>query len=269
MQKHAIGAGTDGGEQALFRLARRQAVTDEGVGEYGRIFDVIAVGRPASGIQQPRKSTLEWALFECGRPLLIAPPQRAGKARRTYRHRLERESRDRRAASLSPCRCCSQRKMSPVMMVPGTRLPGPDENELVDESQAAWRAGARGAQQCTPKAPAMRCSKPPIVSVPIFSSKAAIRKAASASSSSAARRAKFSPRPIFRSSWRIKIFMAHEDLRIETASPRNNGKTHGFLLPVFGKVPARAETQSVFVESRRRASSIAVIDVSACSVSLA
>ena len=49
-------------------------VSDTGVGEYGRVFDVIAVGRPGPGLRLPRKSTLEAVLFESGRPLLIAPP---------------------------------------------------------------------------------------------------------------------------------------------------------------------------------------------------
>jgi nucleotide-binding universal stress UspA family protein len=44
------------------------------VGEYGRVFDVTVVGRPVSGQIAPRMSTLEAALFESGRPILIAPP---------------------------------------------------------------------------------------------------------------------------------------------------------------------------------------------------
>jgi len=44
------------------------------VGEYGRVFDITVVGRPVSGQIAPRMSTLEAALFESGRPILIAPP---------------------------------------------------------------------------------------------------------------------------------------------------------------------------------------------------
>ncbi|ACK49798.1 UspA domain protein [Methylocella silvestris BL2] len=50
-------------------------VSDSGVGEYGRAFDLIAVGRPGTGPRLPRKSTLEAVLFESGRPVLIAPPE--------------------------------------------------------------------------------------------------------------------------------------------------------------------------------------------------
>lgn len=42
------------------------------VGSHSRIFDITVVGRP--GPLVPRMSTLEAALFESGRPILIAPP---------------------------------------------------------------------------------------------------------------------------------------------------------------------------------------------------
>jgi Universal stress protein family len=46
----------------------------EFVGSYGRIFDVIVLGRPGPEWQSPSMITLESALFESGRPVLIAPP---------------------------------------------------------------------------------------------------------------------------------------------------------------------------------------------------
>ncbi|MGH6954000.1 MAG: universal stress protein, partial [Alphaproteobacteria bacterium] len=47
---------------------------DDVVGSRGRLFDLIVVGRPVKGQPTPAMSTLEAALFESGRPLLIAPP---------------------------------------------------------------------------------------------------------------------------------------------------------------------------------------------------
>jgi nucleotide-binding universal stress UspA family protein len=47
---------------------------DTFVGSYGRVFDAIVLGRPAKGRQGPRMMTLEAALFESGRPVLLAPP---------------------------------------------------------------------------------------------------------------------------------------------------------------------------------------------------
>jgi nucleotide-binding universal stress UspA family protein len=44
------------------------------VGSYGRVFDAIVLARPGEEWQSPSMVTLESALFESGRPVLIAPP---------------------------------------------------------------------------------------------------------------------------------------------------------------------------------------------------
>lgn len=45
------------------------------VGNRGRLFDLIIVGRPVRNSATPTMSLLEAALFETGRPILIAPPK--------------------------------------------------------------------------------------------------------------------------------------------------------------------------------------------------
>ena len=47
---------------------------DHFVGSHGRVFDVIVLGRPGRDPKGPHMTTLESALFESGRPVLIAPP---------------------------------------------------------------------------------------------------------------------------------------------------------------------------------------------------
>lgn len=49
--------------------------SDDYVGHRGRLFDLIVVGRPIHGATTPTMHTLEAALFETGRPILIAPPK--------------------------------------------------------------------------------------------------------------------------------------------------------------------------------------------------
>jgi nucleotide-binding universal stress UspA family protein len=54
---------------------RDEAVTGyEALGSLGRAYDLICVGRPLPGAAVPSMSALEAALFESGRPILIAPP---------------------------------------------------------------------------------------------------------------------------------------------------------------------------------------------------
>jgi len=50
------------------------AVDDAFIGSYGRTFDLIVLGRPGRAPENPRMPPLEAALFESGRPVLIAPP---------------------------------------------------------------------------------------------------------------------------------------------------------------------------------------------------
>lgn len=44
------------------------------VGDRGRLFDLVVVGRPREGASHPTVKALESALFGSGRPLLVAPP---------------------------------------------------------------------------------------------------------------------------------------------------------------------------------------------------
>lgn len=52
---------------------RAEAVDDAFLGSYGRVFDLIVLGRPGRDPVNPRMAPLEAALFESGRPALIVP----------------------------------------------------------------------------------------------------------------------------------------------------------------------------------------------------
>jgi nucleotide-binding universal stress UspA family protein len=45
------------------------------IGAMGRVFDLIVVGRPLRDAVAPSMAALESALFETGRPILVAPPK--------------------------------------------------------------------------------------------------------------------------------------------------------------------------------------------------
>jgi nucleotide-binding universal stress UspA family protein len=47
---------------------------DDFVGHYARAFDITVLGRPSNEANQPRPPTVEAALFESGRPVLLVPP---------------------------------------------------------------------------------------------------------------------------------------------------------------------------------------------------
>lgn len=81
MGKHNVPAGPKGGakdgamEPAVYSWGwpRADAAEDAYIGSYGRVFDLIVLGRPGPAAENPRMPPLEAALFESGRPVLIVP----------------------------------------------------------------------------------------------------------------------------------------------------------------------------------------------------
>ncbi len=75
MQAEGVPPAGPGVEGLSFSWRQTEMMNDTFVGSYGRVFDVIVLGRPGTGSHHPRLSTAEAALFESGRPVLIAPPK--------------------------------------------------------------------------------------------------------------------------------------------------------------------------------------------------
>jgi len=70
--KSAVG----GPESACtFRWRGWPTVDDATLGSTGRLFDCTVLGRPGTGRNDPRMTSLETALFESGRPIIVAPPE--------------------------------------------------------------------------------------------------------------------------------------------------------------------------------------------------
>ncbi|HXW39993.1 MAG TPA: universal stress protein [Xanthobacteraceae bacterium] len=75
MEKHRLPMRTGEGPASLSWTWLKDAPSGHDfVGSYGRVFDMIVLARPGEEWQSPSMITLESALFESGRPVLIAPP---------------------------------------------------------------------------------------------------------------------------------------------------------------------------------------------------
>src|ERR1700729_2608663 len=75
MQNHQIPERSGDGPAALSWHWLKDAPSGHDfVGSYGRVVDAIVLARPGDEWQSPSMITLESALFESGRPVLIAPP---------------------------------------------------------------------------------------------------------------------------------------------------------------------------------------------------
>jgi nucleotide-binding universal stress UspA family protein len=81
MKQHNVPAAAAGAQGVSYGWAGGEMSTDSGIGAYGRVADIVVIGRPGTGRGDPRRATLESVLFEAGRPILIAPrkaPERLG-----------------------------------------------------------------------------------------------------------------------------------------------------------------------------------------------
>ena len=70
------------GDGATAGWHEAQGVEGQVAGEYGRVFDLIIVGRTRAAAPSPWRDTCETALFESGRPVLVAAadaPQTIGR----------------------------------------------------------------------------------------------------------------------------------------------------------------------------------------------
>jgi nucleotide-binding universal stress UspA family protein len=74
MQTRGVAQSVEGGHGLAYGWTEADAARDAFVGSYGRVFDIIVFGRPGSYPAGSSMAAVESALFESGRPILIAPP---------------------------------------------------------------------------------------------------------------------------------------------------------------------------------------------------
>jgi nucleotide-binding universal stress UspA family protein len=82
MRGHGVPDAKAGPAVYSHRWVRSGALGDAFIGSHARLFDLVALGRPGRAPHDPRMPPLEAALFESGRPVLIAPsavPQVIGR----------------------------------------------------------------------------------------------------------------------------------------------------------------------------------------------
>ncbi|WP_157928907.1 universal stress protein [Pararhizobium haloflavum] len=75
MQQAAIGRYGDTGIGYEWNV--RELGEDSRIASYARLFDLVALARPAQSRDGPRIATVETVLFESGRPVLLVPPVKA------------------------------------------------------------------------------------------------------------------------------------------------------------------------------------------------
>jgi nucleotide-binding universal stress UspA family protein len=103
---------------------------DPFVGSYGRVFDVIVLGRPGpSRWSRPSMTTIEAGLFDSGRPVLIAPPSPPQRIGDNILIAWNGSTEQARTTALA-MPLLKQATQVVVLTVQGGTVPGPSGEEL-------------------------------------------------------------------------------------------------------------------------------------------
>jgi nucleotide-binding universal stress UspA family protein len=102
---------------------------DAFLGHHARLFTATVVGRPGTEDRTPRMTTFETALFESGRPILLAPPIAPGTLGEAVLIAWNGSTETARAVAFA-MPFLRQAKRIRVLSVEGGMVPGPSAEEL-------------------------------------------------------------------------------------------------------------------------------------------
>ncbi len=103
--------------------------SDGAIGGAGRVYDLIVLGKPGSGAHDPRQASFEAALFETGRPILIAPPTPPSKLGETILIAWNRSSETARTVALA-MPLLHRAKRVVILTIEVSTVPGPSGSLL-------------------------------------------------------------------------------------------------------------------------------------------
>ena len=131
MRAKGVGAakGTSPDTQPSHAWVEDSAPGDDAVAHRGRAFDLIVVGRPVRGHATPAMGTLEAALFEAGKPLLIAPPKGPAALGNTITVAWNGSTETARTIAFAMPFLVRAQKVT-VLTVEGAWVPGPSGAEI-------------------------------------------------------------------------------------------------------------------------------------------
>ena len=103
---------------------------DHMVGILGRVFDITVVGRSEPRVSGPRSTTLDAALFDSGRPILIAPPNPPETIGKRVVIAWNRSTETARTVAFA-MRLLKKADEVVVLAVEGSHVPGPTADDLI------------------------------------------------------------------------------------------------------------------------------------------
>lgn len=130
MKRHGVSKRADGIEGTTWSWKNDVPPGDHMTGILGRVFDITIVGRSEPRVKGPRATTLDAALFDSGRPILIAPPRPPATIGKRVVIAWNRSTETARAVAMG-MRLLKKADDVTVLAVEGSHVPGPTADELV------------------------------------------------------------------------------------------------------------------------------------------
>jgi nucleotide-binding universal stress UspA family protein len=123
----------DPAEAARFRWRGGSMIRDADLACLARVYDLTVLNRP--GVRGGRMGTLEYALFDSGRPVLMAPPSLPKSFAQTVVIHWNASTEVCRAIAMAmPILCKAKRVI--MLSVEGNMVPGPTAREAVEYLEA-------------------------------------------------------------------------------------------------------------------------------------
>ena len=129
MRERGVPFSNNGGGGLACGWTEADAARDAFVGSYGRVFDIIVFGRPGSYPAGASMAAVEAALFESGRPILIAPPVAPKTLGDNIVIAWNRSTETARCVAFAMPLLQRAKKVT-VLTVTGGMVPGPEGPEL-------------------------------------------------------------------------------------------------------------------------------------------
>jgi nucleotide-binding universal stress UspA family protein len=104
--------------------------SEDFVGSYGRVFDVIVMSRPGANETFVHRRALDTGLFESGRPILLAPPWPPPQIATNVLIAWNRSTEQARATALAMPLLQKANRVTVLTVIGGTEVPGPSAEQL-------------------------------------------------------------------------------------------------------------------------------------------
>jgi nucleotide-binding universal stress UspA family protein len=131
MKGHDVPRSTAKTEALSFGWLEDAPQSEDFIGSYGRVFDLIVMSRPDANETFVHNRALYSGLFESGRPILLAPPAPPLQTATNVLIAWNRSTEQARATALAMPLLQKANRVTVLTVIGGTEVPGPSAEQLI------------------------------------------------------------------------------------------------------------------------------------------